>query len=278
MNKRTGISIHGMIDLSHVVGSRPHDMAVWHYHEGYEIYFQTAGSRYMFYGSHRYLVTKGAVAVFKPYELHYGESADLEYYERYAVNFTDEYVEKVLGSKTEADKLLSRMKSGIFYLSERQTAFLAELFDMLIKEREKKLICNDTVFGCEMITMLNFVAENCVKDGSFEAVAQELPSEIMKAVEYINDNYGKPMSLEDVSQAVSLDKFYFSHLFKKYTGVTVMQHICGVRAECAHRLLNMTDMSVEQIAQASGFGSYINMERAFKKKYNMTPIQIRKQQ
>lgn len=31
MNKRTGISVHGMIDLSHVTCIETHDMAVWHY-------------------------------------------------------------------------------------------------------------------------------------------------------------------------------------------------------------------------------------------------------
>ena len=51
----------------------------------------------------------------------------------------------------------------------------------------------------------------------------------------------------------------------------------GVRIENSIRLLGTTDMSVEQTAQVSGFENYINMERAFKQKYGMTPIRFRKQ-
>ena len=70
---------------------------------------------------------RGAVAVFRPYELHYGESADLGDYERCVVNFSEEYIKKVLGSEEKAADILSQIKSGIFYLSESQTEFIFTL-------------------------------------------------------------------------------------------------------------------------------------------------------
>ncbi len=284
MNKRTGISVHGMVDVSHVTSSEPHDMAVWHYHSGYEIYFQSGGSRYMLYDGKRYRLKRGAVAVFKPYELHYGESADLGYYERYVVNFSEEYVEKILGGKNEAEDILSRINSGIFYLSERQTVFVSVLFDELIKEREKKITHNDGIFGCGLVTMLSFLTGCEVEDdanGNMHGYknngsTSKLPGELRAAIEYINANYQAQVTLDKISSVINIDKYYFSHLFKRYTGLTVMQYVNSVRSSSAHRLLNTTDMSVEQIAHASGFGSYTNMERAFKKKYSMTPIQLRK--
>lgn len=127
MNKRLGISVHGMAEFSHVISRTPHDMAVWHYHADFEIYFQSGGSRYMFYDTRRYLLKRGAVAVFRPYELHYGESADLGDYERCVVNFSEEYIKKVLGSEEKAADILSQIKSGIFYLSESQTEFIFTL-------------------------------------------------------------------------------------------------------------------------------------------------------
>lgn len=81
----------------------------------------------MFYDTRRYLLKRGAVAVFRPYELHYGESADLGDYERYVVNFSEEYIKKVLGSEEKAADILSQIKSGIFYLSESQTEFIFTL-------------------------------------------------------------------------------------------------------------------------------------------------------
>ena len=118
--------------------------------------------------------------------------------------------------------------------------------------------------------------EDELKEKDDNTVA-ELPDELTKAIKYIDSNYHKLLSLEKISSEAGVDKFYFSHLFRRYTGITVMQYVCGVRIENAIRLLGTTDMSVEQTAQVSGFANYINMERAFKQKYGITPIRFRKQ-
>ena len=70
-------------------------------------------------------------------------------YERYVVNFSEEYIKKVLGSEEKAADILSQIKSGIFYLSESQTAFVSILFDELERVQEKKIVCNDMIFGCQ---------------------------------------------------------------------------------------------------------------------------------
>ena len=72
MEKRTGISLHGNVDISYVKSFELHDMAVQHYHEGFEIYFQVDGNRFFFLKDKQYLLKRGDIVVLLPYELHYG--------------------------------------------------------------------------------------------------------------------------------------------------------------------------------------------------------------
>ena len=105
MEKRTGISLHGNVDISYVKSFELHDMAVQHYHEGFEIYFQVDGNRFFFLKDKQYLLKRGDIVVLLPYELHYGASAQQTYYERYTVNFKEAYFETVLGN--EGKRLMS---------------------------------------------------------------------------------------------------------------------------------------------------------------------------
>ena len=91
METRTGISLHGNVDISYVKSFELRDMAVQHYHEGFEIYFQVDGNRFFFLKDKQYLLKRGDIVVLLPYELHYGASAQQTYYELYTVNFNEAY-------------------------------------------------------------------------------------------------------------------------------------------------------------------------------------------
>ena len=97
--------------------------------------------------------------------------------------------------------------------------------------------------------------------------AHRLPSTLTCTIDYINDNCEKKLTLDEIAEQSHLDKYYLSHLFKKNMGVSVMNYLTHVRAQKAYHYLNLPNMSVEQVAQKSGFANYGAMERAFEKIY-----------
>lgn len=84
--------------------------------------------------------------------------------------------------------------------------------------------------------------------------------------------------MDEIAEQSHLDKYYLSHLFKKNMGVSVLNYLTHVRAQKAYHYLNLPNMSVEQVAQKSGFANYGAMERAFEKIYAATPMQIKQKE
>lgn len=188
MEKRTGISLHGNVDISYVKSFEPHDMAVQHYHEGFEIYFQADGNRFFFLKDKQYLLKRGDIVVLLPYELHYGASAQQTYYERYTANFKEAYLETVLGD--ERKRLLSRLHTGVMTLTKEQTIQMEALFQDLYSRKKKKSVLDEKIFCCELVLILSRIADFGKEQ---ETQAHRLPSTLTFTIDYINDHYKKSL-------------------------------------------------------------------------------------
>lgn len=97
------------------------------------------------------------------------------------------------------------------------------------------------------------------------------PKEINFAVEYININFKKEITLKTISEKVGYSSEHFSRQFKKYTGVTFLHYLTDVRLAYARHLLEHQHMTVTQACFESGFGCLRSFSRAFKRKYGYSP-------
>lgn len=98
---------------------------------------------------------------------------------------------------------------------------------------------------------------------------------INKACDYINENYHKNISLEEVAQTVHLSHFYFSRLFKQEKGCNFVDFITKIRIDRAKQLLQDPDCTVVQIAVKVGYQDASYFCRVFRHVTAMTPKQYR---
>ncbi len=99
---------------------------------------------------------------------------------------------------------------------------------------------------------------------------------VLKAVEYIDNNYDKHMTIDEISAVAGFSKFHFSRLFKSYTGFTVIEHINGRRCENAKLLLEDSTKTISQISAECGFESCSYFAKAFQKNFGILPSAYRK--
>ena len=89
-------------------------------------------------------------------------------------------------------------------------------------------------------------------------------------IEYMQAGLGKIIS------SCNYDKKYLCYVFKKFTGITMTEHLNNVRLSHALGLLQSTNKTISSIAQYLGFSSVSYFNVIFKEKYGVTPKEIRK--
>lgn len=155
--------------------------------------------------------------------------------------------------------------------AERVTAAFREMFaeyntrrkwwDLSVKSKiTDVLICFDRKISSE-------------KEGA--AATQGLRQQTMDIVYYIYNNFKDDINLSSLSKHFGLSQNYLSTIIKASLGLSFLDFLQNIRLKYACTLLASTSMSVTDIAYASGFQSYRNFERFFRKHYRKSPTQYR---
>ena len=95
-------------------------------------------------------------------------------------------------------------------------------------------------------------------------------------VRFINQNYTRKLTLEELAQCAGLHPNYLCNRFREVMGLSVFAYIHQIRLENAKRLLSTTELPTAEIAQRCGFNSLSFFRKKFKDACGMTPKQYHK--
>ncbi len=199
-----------------------------------------------------------------------------------------------LGDKEGAKEVLNEILGKILFKNAGQTELIrARLLELAV------VLSRAAVEGTadlEMILGLNFeyiqelgkiksIEELCiwvvkVLDRFTESVYENRNIKnvdiIRKTREFIRTNYKKKIKLVDISKAVYLSPYYLSHIFKRETGITLMEYLAKVRIEEAKYLLENTPWNTTRISFEVGCTDQSYFSKVFKKIEGMSPSDYRK--
>ena len=95
---------------------------------------------------------------------------------------------------------------------------------------------------------------------------------------YIEENYTKKISLDEIAEALHANRSYLSRLYKSKSGVNLFDDILSRRIELAKEYMRTTDRKVYEISQAVGFDDTGYFSKVFKKLVGMSPKEYRNEQ
>ena len=122
----------------------------------------------------------------------------------------------------------------------------------------------------QLFAILIARAETERKDGS--------PQWVQAMRRYIDENYTDPgLSVYGAAEKFGISASHCSRVFKQHTGMGALEYIQRRRLEHAKGLMQQ-DLSVKEVAEASGFSNALMMNRAFKRFEGTTPSQFREKQ
>lgn len=99
---------------------------------------------------------------------------------------------------------------------------------------------------------------------------------VSKALDFITQNYTKPLTLNDIAREVGLSSYRLAHVVKAHTGKTVLQIIAHARIQNAQHLLEHSGKSCTEIAYEVGFNDQSYFIKHFRRLTGITPARYRR--
>ena len=95
------------------------------------------------------------------------------------------------------------------------------------------------------------------------------------AITYIQNHYSMPVTIQEISDYVGVNRSYLSSLFKEYTGMSPIRYLQNFRITRAQHMLRVTELPIESIALSCGYQSTEAFHKIFRQIVNMSPKTFR---
>ena len=142
-------------------------------------------------------------------------------------------------------------------------------------------ICKTMPQGYELfiksqLYQLFFVLENKCRNYGKKQNNRKTLEKMKVILKFIENNYAQKISVADAAEIAGFSESHFMRYFKETMGTTFVEYLKDYRLTMAARLLLASDASILSISEDVGFENLSYFNRAFKKKYKVTPSQYRK--
>ena len=163
-----------------------------------------------------------------------------------------------------------------FIFSNNTIEGLGNMIEAIHQEEEEKKLGYGNVINSYVTIILeklaryyNLVCQYSRKDSN------EKYDYVLMAKKYIDQNYMKSISIDDISNACGCSKLYLQELFKKKSYRSMKQYLMDKRLIAASHILLHDASPIESVAANVGFSDIRYFYRLFNKQFNMTPTDYR---
>lgn len=98
---------------------------------------------------------------------------------------------------------------------------------------------------------------------------------IKGVITYIQANYKKPLTVDDICCRAGFSKYYLSRSFKEITGYTLMEYVTITRCRQARQLLLTGSVTVSQAAALCQFNHLSHFSKTYKKYMGVLPRTVK---
>ena len=248
----------------------------FHMHNSHEIFLLLDGHVQYFVENVCYSLHPGSLILFSNREIHKVINTGSTDFTRLVLHINPAFVRPYCTAETNLLDCFHRTPGvgNLVLLKEEECGEL-----VILARKIKNAVKNPASYGSDLmstallIQILILINRSWQKTAPSPAVPR--PHRAQAIMNYIDENLTAPLTLDSISQALSLDKYYLSHLFKSETESSVFQYIVVKRVALAKELL-LKGHTVSEACHLSGFNDYSNFIRTFKQTAGNTPGQFKR--
>lgn len=245
-------------------------------HEAIELKYFFSGTSTLMIGERTIEVHAGDVVVINPYEFHATLDSGRPEGQYHMLIVPLEYFSSEAVDNLNLKQLLLERRIRLLNHIESNPA-IAGCFMRIIEEHRQKRKFHQMMIRSMLMEMFGLLLRENVNEYELSAASLHSYQTIEPALRNIRDNYQEKISVDSLAKLCRLSKHYFCRLFKSIIGKTVMEYVREYRIKVGYSMLENTDKSIAQIAEACGFTDDNYFCRCYREYYGISPGKYRKQ-
>lgn len=146
----------------------------------------------------------------------------------------------------------------------------------LLEHRKESYTAYELMVKSHLFFLLHHMNQCSTAATSDNSHLQLSYSRLKNALYYVQKFYDCDISIKKAAEQCGFSESHFMKLFRELTGMSFNAYLVDYRLELAAKQLSETDGKVIDIMENCGFHNQSYFTRAFRKKYQKTPLLYRK--
>ncbi|MCQ2742314.1 MAG: AraC family transcriptional regulator [Bacilli bacterium] len=225
----------------------------------YTIEFVVSGQGYLIVDGVNHHVKKGDLYILNKKNVqHYGADRD-DPYEKIWINFRSDTFDYLLKIFNLEDVHVIHFPEGEYFLSQ-------------LYELKNSYFCVEDASFPALNILFNLLFEISKQQ---KEQADNVPPLIKKAAEYIDTKLMEPINVAEIAKEMNISQPSLINSFKKYYKKTPYDYQLSKRLNNAYAYIKTSNKPLSEIADICGFYDAFSLSKAFKKKYGVSPKEVR---
>lgn len=235
-----------------------------HWHDYFELEIVLAGVGEHIYNNTKYTLSRGSIYLMSFYDFH--ELSAKDDMQILKLQFNENILPVELN-----DYLFLSHNRFCCEVDENEIQHIIKLFSILKREEQRGGLFSEMLIKNLIAEIIITVIRNSSQNEN-----TVISSLLQNAVAYIRNNFRKPLSLNVLAKHCNVTPNYLGVQFTKKMGTSFSDYLNTVRLRYACNLLDSTDLTVKEIAFASGYNSVEHFGYTFKKILGDSPLNYKK--
>ncbi len=270
---------HVKVHYSHGIREVGATLPFLHYDKDLIIEYYRKGEASIRIEGNLYDIKEGDVVILNPDEMHVSERKDNCYMEKIVLHINDGLLGQFFADRSIFFEKISKKTKGKGNLIAAEVVKNFEIDKRIdsclnlakaYSEENNVLLCCKTI---ELLSIFTGIIQNTEEINVNTASSNNI---VNKIIDYISRHYTEELSLDIIANRFHFSKYYISHLFKEYVGISPIDYLTVRRLYVVNNLIR-SGASVKEASTMVGFSNYSNFFRLYKKYFKITPAHFKEQ-
>ena len=243
----------------------------YHYHDFYKLLIHMQGDVSYHIEGKEYALQPGDTLLISPGEIHKAELKKACCYERIIAYISEEFFKHEEAFNVDLKQcfvLASDNKSHVARFTKSSGSL-----SQIVRVLKSCFFSKD--FGSELLKKVKLeeymiILNRLLLSDNDKFISATSNPKVIEALDYINNNLNKELSIESIASSLYVNPSYLMHLFKDETGYTIGRYISEKRLFLASQYI-ANGKTMTEACYLSGYQNSGTFYYAYKKRYGVSP-------